>query len=209
MVFCGKCGFQLTSGNITCPRCGTPTGTELISDESQPDSPTIAASTINGVNQSYIASQETISPSRPLEQQPLILGSHPDDYSLAEQRANEATNIIGSQNAGTGQIPTRAVYPEYAPQSAANYPQQVAPYPGYNMATTSYQQQVGASLEEAEKARSRGRITGLLLILIGLLFILGAMVLFLLTHNASTSTSSSIQQTPLVSFVLLWPPTCI
>ena len=192
MVFCGKCGFQLTSGNITCPRCGTPTGTELISDESQPDSPTIAASTIYGVNQSYIASQETISPSRPLEQQPLILGSHPDDYSLAEQRANEATNIIGSQNAGTGQVPTRAVFPEYVQQSAANYPQQAAPYPGYNMATPSYQQQFGASSEEAEKARSRGRITGLLLILIGLLFILGAMVLFLLTHNASTSTSSSI-----------------
>ena len=61
MVFCGKCGFQLTSGNITCPRCGTPTETELISDESQPDSPTIAASTIYGVNQSYAASQETIS----------------------------------------------------------------------------------------------------------------------------------------------------
>ena len=45
MIFCGKCGFQLTSGNITCPRCGTPTETEQISDESQPDSPTIAAST--------------------------------------------------------------------------------------------------------------------------------------------------------------------
>jgi hypothetical protein len=209
MVFCGKCGFQLTSGNITCPRCGTPTETELTSDESQPDSPTIAASTIYGVNQSSAASQETISPSRPMEQQPLILGPHPDDYRLAEQTANEATNIMGSQNAGTGQIPNRAVYPEYVPQSAANYPQQGTPYHGYNMATPSYQQQFGASSEEAEKARSRGRITGLLLILIGLLFILGAMVLFLLTHNASTSASTSIQQTPLVSFVLLWPPTCI
>jgi uncharacterized Zn finger protein (UPF0148 family) len=209
MVFCGKCGFQLTSGNITCPRCGTPTETELISDESQPDSPTIAASTIYGVNQSYAASQETISTSRPMEQQPIILGSHPDDYSLAEQMANEATNRMGSQNAGTGQIPTRAEYPEYVPQSAANYPQQGAAYPGYNVATTSYQQQFGASTEEAEKARSRGRITGLLLILIGLLFILGAMVLFLLTHNAATSASSSIQQTPHVFFVLLWPPTLI
>ena len=49
--------------------------------------------------------------------------------------------------------------------------------------TTPYQQQFGASLEDAEKVRARGRIAGLLLILIGLLFILGAMVLFILTHN--------------------------
>jgi uncharacterized Zn finger protein (UPF0148 family) len=209
MVFCGKCGFQLTSGNITCPRCGTPTETELISDESQPDSPTIAASTIYGVNQSYAASQENISTSRPMEQQPIILGSHPDDYSLAEQMANEATNRMGSQNAGTGQIPTRAVYPDYMPQSAANYPQQRASYPGYTMSggtTTSYQQQFGASLEDAEKVRARGRIAGLLLILIGLLFILGAMVLFILTHNTSTSAPSSIQQAH-TAFALLCPPT--
>jgi hypothetical protein len=209
MVFCGKCGFQLTSGNITCPRCGTPTETELISDESQPDSPTIAASTIFGVNQSHAASQETINPSRPMEQQPLILGSHPNDYSSAEQMTNEATNMMGSQNAGTGQIPTRAVYPEYVPQSAANYPQQGAPYPGYTMATSSYQQQFGASPEGAEKVRARGRITGLILILIGLLFILGAMVLFLLTRNASTSAPSSIQQAQHFAFVLLCLSTCI
>ena len=103
MVFCGKCGFQLTSGNITCPRCGTPTDTELISGESQPDSPTIAASTNFRVNQPYAGTQETISPSRPMEQQPLILGSHPNDYGIAEQMANEATNRMGSQNVTPGQ----------------------------------------------------------------------------------------------------------
>ena len=197
MDFCGKCGFQLTSDNITCPRCGTPIETELISGESQPDSPTIAASTNFSVNQSYAGTQETISPSRPVEQQPLILGSNPNEYGTAEQMANEATYRMGSQNAGTGQIPNRAVYPDYMPQSAANYPQQRAPYPGYTMhggTTTSYQQQFGASLEDAEKVRARGRIAGLLLILIGLIFILGAMVLFILTHNTSTSAPSSIQQ---------------
>jgi uncharacterized Zn finger protein (UPF0148 family) len=208
MVFCGKCGFQLTSGNITCPRCGTPTETEVISDESQPDSPTMAASTIFGANQSYVASQETISPDRPMEQQPLILGSHPNDYSQASQMANEATNAMGSQNAGTDQIPTRAVYPTYAPPNAANYPQQGVPYPGYPNATSSYQQQFGASLEEAEKARARGRITGLLLILIGLLFILGAMVLFILTRNTSTSAPSSMQLV-YASFAFLCPLTGI
>src|SRR5204863_9748843 len=123
MVFCGKCGFQLTSGNITCPRCGTPTDTSLISEESQPDSPTIAASTLFGVNQSNAGTQETTRPSRPVEQQPLILGSNPNDYGTAEQMANEATNMMGSQNAGAGQVPTGAAYPGYMPQSAANYPQ--------------------------------------------------------------------------------------
>ena len=209
MVFCGKCGFQLTSGTIKCPRCGTPTETELISEESQPDSPTIEASTIFGANQSSAASQETISPGRAMEQQPLILGPHPNDYSFAEQMANEATNMMGSQNAGTGQIPSRAGYPEYMPQDATYYPQQSAPYPGSTMITTSYQRQFGASYDEAEKVRTRGRITGLVLILIGLLFILAAMVLFLLTRNTSTSAPSSIQQAQHVAFALLSPPTYI
>ena len=194
MIFCGKCGFQLTSGNLICPRCGTPTETDQISDESQPDSPTIAASTNFRVNQPYAGSQETISPGRPVEQQPLILGSHPNDYGIAEQMANDATNRMSSQYAGTGQIPPRGVYPDYVQQSAANYPQQGVPYPGYAIASSSYQQESGASLEEAEKVRARGRITGLLLILIGLLFILGAMVLFIMTHNSSVSAPSTIQQ---------------
>jgi hypothetical protein len=209
MVFCGKCGLQLTSGDITCRRCGTPTETELISEESQPDSPTIEASTIFGANQSSVASQETISPSRAMEQQPLILGPHQNDYSFAEQMANEATNMMGSQNAGTGQIPSRAGYPDYVPPNAAYYPQPSAAYPGSTMTPTPYQQQFGVSSEEAEKVRARGRITGLVLILIGLLFILAAMVLFILTHNTSTSAPSSIEQAQHIAFALLSPPTYI
>ena len=207
MVFCGKCGFQLTSGNMTCPRCGTPTETGLISDESQPDSPTIAASTNFRVHQHYAGSQETISPSRPMEQQPLILGSHPNEYGIAEQMANEDTNRIASQNTASGLEPTSAVYPDYVPQNAVNYPQQRAPYPGNNTTATSYQQQYGVSLDQAEKVRARGRIAGLLLILIGLLFILGAMVLFIMTHNSSSSASTLIQQAQHVSFSFFYPPT--
>jgi hypothetical protein len=192
MVFCGQCGFQLTSGNITCPRCGTPTETELILEESHSDSTTIASSTRFGVNQSYPGTQGPISPDRPVEQQPLILGSNPNDFGTAEQLANEA--------AGTA-------YPGYMPQSAANYPQQGASYQGYSMQGGTNYQQFGASLVDAEKVRARGRIVGLLLILVGLLFILGAMVLFILTHNSSTSASSSIQQIH-ATFALLCPPTC-
>jgi hypothetical protein len=71
--------------------------------------------------------------------------------------------------------------------------------------TTS--QPYGTSPEDAERVRARGRIAGLLLILIGLLFILGAMVLFILTHNTSTSAPSSIQQAH-TAFALLCLPTC-
>src|SRR2546430_9545526 len=147
MVFCGKCGFQLTSGNSACPRCGTPIDTELISGESQPDSPTIAASTNFRVNQPYAGTQETISPSRPVAQQPLILGSNPNDYGIAEQRANEATSMMDSQIAGTSQVPGRTAYPGYLPQSAVNYPQQRASYPGYTMQGGATYQQFGASSE--------------------------------------------------------------
>ena len=209
MVFCGKCGFQLTSGNITCPRCGTPIETELFSDESQPDSPTIAASTNFRVNQSYAGSQENINPGRPMEQQPLILGAHPNDYGMAQQMANDATNRMVSQNIATGQETTRAAYPDYVPQNAANYPQQRVPYQGYTTTSTPYQQQYGASSIDAEKVRARGRIAGLLLILIGLLFILGAMVLFIMTHNSSASAPSSILQAQHAALALLCPPTCV
>ncbi len=192
MVFCGKCGFQLTSGNITCPRCGTPTETDISSDASQPDSPTMAATTIQGGNPAYSGSQETISPGRPSEQQPLILGSPQSNYGSMEQMANEATNMMGTQYPGSGPDATRTAYPNYAQPGLTPYSQQDASYSGYATATTSYQH-IAAAQEEAEKARARGRITGLLLVLIGLLFILGAMVLFLLTRTSSTSNSTSLQ----------------
>lgn len=205
MVFCGKCGFQLTSGNITCPRCGTPTEAGLNLEESQSDSPTIASSQTLGINQSYPDTQGTFSPSRPVEPRPLILGSHPNDYGTAEQMSNEATSMMDSQITGTGQEPSRAAYPGYVPESAANYPQQSASYPGYSMQGGTPYQQFGVPLEDAEKVRARGRIVGLLLILIGLLFILGAMVLFIFTYHSSTSVSPSIQQAH-AAFALLRPP---
>ena len=206
MVFCGKCGFQLTSGNITCPRCGTPTEARWDLEESQSDNPTIASSQTSGINQSYPNTQGTFSPSRPLEPRPLILGPHPYDYGTAEQMSNEATSMMDSQIARTGQVPTREVYPGYVPESAANYPQQGASYPGYSMQGGTTYQQFGVPPEDAEKVRARGRIVGLLLILIGLLFILGAMVLFIFTYHSSTSASPSIQQAH-SAFAFLCPAT--
>jgi hypothetical protein len=202
MVFCGKCGLQLTSGMTACPRCGTPTDPELISEDSQPNSPTIAASSTFGVNQPHAGPQGPISPGPgiPAQQQPLILGPTGINYTAAEQMANEATNMMGSQApAMPGQIPARTSYQGYAPQGAANYPQQRALYPDYVAQGGPAYQQYGTSSAEAARNRARGRLVALLLILLGLLLVLGAMVLFILTRNPTTSAFSASQQDHLVA----------
>lgn len=188
MVFCGKCGFQLTSGNITCPRCGTPTEAGSIIEDAQTNSPTIASSTIFGVNQSVPSTQGAGSPGYPIEQQPLVLGPNRDDYGIPEQMANEPTSMMSSQ------APTRTSYPGYMPQSSVQYPQQRASYVDYARQGGTAYQPYGTPRADAERLRARGRVVALLLILLGLLFILGAMVLFIVTHNASTTASSAILQ---------------
>lgn len=199
MVFCGKCGFQLTSGNITCPRCGTPTEAGSIIEDAQTNSPTIASSTIFGVNQSVPSTQGAGSPGYPIEQQPLVLGPNRDDYGIPEQMANEPTSMMSSQAASMpGQAPTRTSYPGYIPQSAVQYPQQRASYVDYARQGGTAYQPYGTPRADAERLRARGRVVALLLILLGLLFVLGAMVLFIVTHNASTTASSSILQAALL-----------
>ncbi len=209
MVFCGKCGFRLTSGNVTCPRCGTPIEAGSIIEDAQTDSPTIGSSSFSEANQPYPGTQGAGSSGSPIEQQPLILGYNRDQYGAPKQMANEPTSAMGSQTAGMpGQATVRSPYPPYGPQSAASYPQQSASYAGYGMQGGTAYQPNGTSPTDAESARARGRVVALLLILIGLLFILGAMVLFILTHNASTPTSSSIQQVQ-AAFALLFPRTLL
>jgi hypothetical protein len=195
MVFCGNCGFQLTSGNTTCPRCGTPSDAVPSIEEDHTDSPTIASSSFFGVNQPSTKTKVTGNQGKPIEQQPLILGSNRDYIGAPGQMANEPTSMISSQTAGIpGQSSSSSPYQGFVPQSATSYPQQGAPYTGNSMQGAEVYPPNRTSSTEAESVRARGRVVALLLILIGLLFILGAMVLFLLTHNASTSTFSQVQQ---------------
>lgn len=177
MVFCGKCGLQLTSRDIVCPRCGTHTEPELIVEESQPNSPTIASSSNFMANQPYPGTQSSVSPGPSTQQEPLILGPDGNNYAAAEQMADQTTSMVGSQP------PVRPSYPGYMPQSATNYPQQRASYAGYPTQGTATYQHYPTSPAEAAKNRARGRLVALLLILLGLLLILGAMVLFLLTNK--------------------------
>lgn len=200
MVFCGKCGYRLTSGDRVCPRCGTPTDPDLILDDPQADSPTIASSPMPGVDQTQPKTQAPTSPGTYVQQaqEPLILGPNSGNYGAADQTTTQAPNIAGQTSA-------RTVYPGYVPQAMGNYPQQRALYPGYapqgSARYQTMQGQDGFASAEVERNRARGRLVGLVLILLGLLLILGAMVLFLFTHNTSTSAYSLTQQALSVSGV--------
>ncbi len=185
MVFCGKCGLQLSAGDMVCPRCGTPTDTDLIPDESHANSPTIASGAMYMPEQTQPNTQRPARPT-PAQQQPLILGPDGITYAPDSQMANQATSM-GSQAYGMpGQAPSGAAYPGYVPQSAGNYPTQSPSYPGSAPQGTPYYR---PSPAEAASTSARGRVVGLLLILLGLLLILGAMVLFLVTHINSANTS--------------------
>jgi len=184
MVFCGKCGLQLTSRDIVCPRCGTHTEPELIVEESQPNSPTIASSSNFMANQPYPGTQSSVNPGPSTQQEPLILGPDGNNYAAAEQMADQTTSMVGSQPpVMPGQAPVRPSYPGYMPQSATIYPQQGASYAGYPTQGATAYQQYPTLPAEAARNRARGRLVALLLILLGLLLILGAMVLFLLTNK--------------------------
>ena len=207
MVFCGKCGYRLTSGDTVCPRCGTPTDPDLILDDSQADSPTIASSPTPGVDQTQPNNQGPISPGTYVQQtqEPLILGPNGSNYG-AEQMADQTT--IRAPNMAA-QPPAKTSYPGYVPQGMGNYPQQRASYPGYpSQGDARYQTiqgQVGFASAEVARNRARGRLVGLLLILLGLLLILCAMALFIFTHNTATSAYSSTEQALGVIGVLhLW-----
>jgi hypothetical protein len=197
MVFCGKCGYRLTSGDTVCPRCGTPTDPDLILDDSQADSPTIASSPMQRGDQTQPKTQGPISPGTYAQQaqEPLILGPNGGNYGAAEQMADQTTTQAPNM---AGQTPARTLYPGYVPQGMGNYPQQRASYPGYapqgDARYQTIQGQGGFASAKVARNRARGRLVGLLLILLGLLLILGAMVLFIFTHNTSTSAYSSTQQ---------------
>src|SRR5260221_14773663 len=74
MVFCGKCGLQLSAGDKVCPRCGTPTDPDLMPDQSYANNPTVASSATYAPEKTQPNTQGPARPGRPTpaQQQPLI-----------------------------------------------------------------------------------------------------------------------------------------
>lgn len=166
MVFCGQCGYQLGPGDTICPRCGAQTEANLSNEDPGTYHPTEISHAILERN----PTQGPPSPGpasqfrQPAPQAPLILGS----VATNDQMANETTMQMNSQRYTPG-----AAYPQQAGSGLYGYPAGYQSYPAG---------QEAAVLQLLESSR-KGKITALLLILCGLVLLIGALLLFLLTQQ--------------------------
>ncbi len=218
MIFCGQCGFQLPSGVTRCPRCGTPVDTAVnVVGDAHTDDPTVASPSLHP---DQLPQQQAMPPAGSYtpnnQQQRLVLrpGSSGPEYST-QQRPYDPTSQMNVSNyptntpahpgygtQGAGNYQAQNVPPNYATQSGGNYH---TPHPVF--AGTPQQNQYNYQPQEAVHGHSRGRITGLVLILFGLLFILGAIVLFTLQHHSSSNGGTGNVGTPVSSTQTAQPST--
>jgi hypothetical protein len=207
MVFCGQCGLQLAQGSTRCPRCGAVVEEPgIAAEELHSDDPTVASPAISGPR-----TQQT-PPGQPFSgQQPLVLGStgQPNGYNKSTQLPYDATSMVNPADYTQQQQPgnSYANYPAQ-PNQANNYPSLTTgayaapqtPYGNNNYATgmsypntmqpqTGYQQIPGQNYPQDQLAQThtaanaRGRTAGLVLILFGLIFIFGAVILFAIQNH--------------------------
>ncbi len=206
MIFCGQCGLQLAPGSTRCPRCGT--AVELadtaMGGDLHVDDATVASRAFIVQNQAPWAPQTSQTPPQlPNNQRPLILRGD-SDYGYGMQDANGATSRVEQVNYSTQAPPSQQVmgssYAGYPAQPRGGYPStqsghlvqntggyspQVS-HPGFQSPYTevpgqmggSYPQYSGQYLPQSRATSTKGRTTGLILVLIGLLLIICAVVLF-------------------------------
>lgn len=179
MVFCGQCGYQLAPGDKICPRCGTKTDVDIIEHDPGSYNPTEISHAIleRSSTQAAPASRQQAGPAPwPGVGQaagPLILGpAAPNPQQAAEPTSMMSAPVYAPQ-------PSQPAYP-----SLTGYPvyQQQLGTGGYGYPAAGYQQYQTAAIELLEDSR-RGKVTSLLLILFGLLFLTGAMVVFFLNQQ--------------------------
>jgi hypothetical protein len=177
MIFCGQCGYQLAPGEEVCPRCGTRAPANPLTQGSDAYHPTeISHAVLESPRLS--APQRAIQPRQPTPSEPagpLVLGA---DYPN-EQMANEATKMMSSQ-----MYTPQQSYTGYPQQSGYAQQRQQDVY-AYNPAASYQQQQYQASqaatLAAILASSRKGRTNALLLILFGLILLIGAIIVFLLT----------------------------
>ena len=187
MSFCGQCGLQLAPGMIRCPRCGASVepdvqGTATIG-EYEPNAPTTQSPSLLARQQSQPGMPAPAGPPTPQDQQKMVLPPVPNgsSYGYRTQTPYDATTRRSERPEASMGSPYPS-YPGATPQNGGSYPsvnttagadyqQYPAPYPNYQAA------QAGR--------KAKGRTVALALILLGLLFILTAVVLFTLQHNGT------------------------
>lgn len=191
MTFCGQCGLPLSADDTHCPRCNTVV--EGLPDASQADAPTVETSSFTD-GQSPPASTPTAYP-----QQKLIL--RPPDGSQLDygtQSPYDATSRVNSADidaaiAHSGPVPSGSPYSQtgatHGSYTPPGHPITGTAYPGYTAGASSYQSPSATSYpayqQPAGTQNRRGRSAALVIIFIGLLFVLAAMVLFVLQHNGT------------------------
>lgn len=176
MVFCGHCGYQLAPGDKVCPRCGAETDVELLTHDPLTYNPTEMSQVVQ--NPSQISSPGNYdnqfrrpgqaTPSEP--PRPLVLGPIGGN-SFNEQLSDDATTMMNAPTYAPQQP-----YPGYAAQAGAGA------Y-GYNAGYPSYQAGQSPALMQLLESSRKGKTTALLLVLFGLLFLIGAIVVFLLNQQ--------------------------
>jgi hypothetical protein len=170
MVFCGQCGYQLGPGDKLCPRCGAITDVETIEQDPGTYKPTEI---------SHVVLESPQAPSlqkrgNPLEQQgPLVLGP----AGPVVPGSDEPTAMMNSQMYAPQ--PNYPAYPGYPQQQAGSglYGYNTGVYPQPFQAAQAQNPAVAQLLEASRK----GKTTSLLLILFGLLLMVGAIIVLLLT----------------------------
>jgi hypothetical protein len=192
MDFCGQCGFQLAPEDTRCPRCGAviEPGEPSATGNLHPNAPTEQARSFIANRPAPTSTQGyTNPPTQQNEmQQKLVLrpGWNGDNYSTAA--SSDATSMMDQPMMGNAYPQQSATnYPPaggYPPQTYGGFAQPSGrlynntPVPNAYSGSSPYQ-----GMQEPVAHTSRGRSAGLVLILIGLLFILSSILLFILQHN--------------------------
>lgn len=191
MAFCGNCGLQLPPDASACPRCGTATDPRLAMDESHPYDPTIAVLPTPGsqlptiqttpplpaaTQPTYISQPGATIPGSQMDAPTYITPSPP----LAPQAGNQPSY---SSNPGYPAYPPPPISgANYEPTaiSGANYPAQGISSPGYPPPGGVVYQPIEAAYAPARQQRqNRSGMIALILFLIALLFVGGALGVFL------------------------------
>ncbi len=207
MVFCGQCGLQLAPGNKICPRCGAAVESDIPIGDFHTDDPTVASPVYQVQNPSQPGLPPTAGPSTPPNPK-LVLRSDNQGYDYGTQAAYDPTSRMDASNIANrapgygmpsgGNYPPQA-YPDYR-QSGGAYPPVGASQSGFvPQAGTGYQQPYSEQRASTQSSSSRGRSVGLVLILIGLLFVLAAVILFALQSNRVIGSSGGTSTPTTVS----------
>lgn len=192
MVFCGQCGFQLAPGILRCPRCGATTEVDSsgATIENLPvDGPTVASKRVtqNPSRSTYGPNTSDYNP------QPLI---------LRDNAGATYNNTQGTYGATAGGVPPS--YNPYQTQAAGDYTQ--PPATPYATPSTPPYPQTYVPAEKPIQHNGGGRVTGLVLILLGLLLILGSLGFFAYQHRILPWLShSSATPTIVVTTITLTP----